>query len=296
MTAGPATAVAHRIALVGAGIGGSLSPALHETEAAALGLDYRYTLLDLHDLPDGWTLRDAAGITGFNVTHPAKQAVIAQLDDLSPDAAGLGAVNTVTVHDGRLTGHNTDHSGFLAGLRHGLPGVALRRVLVVGAGGAGSAVAYALAGAGARVEVVDADPDRAAALAARLSTALPGAEVRGGPVDRVADAATEADGIVNATPIGMTGHGTTGHGVPGHPGGLPLDPAALTARHWVADVVYRPLETGLLAAARARGCRVLDGGAMLVAQAADTIALLTGSTPDPDRMRRHLAALLKGNR
>ncbi|MEJ8279488.1 shikimate dehydrogenase [Pseudonocardia spirodelae] len=281
MTAGAATRTAHRVALVGAAIARSLSPLLHEQEAAALGLDYRYELLDLDRLPAGWTLRDGVGWTGFNVTHPAKQTVLGQLDALSSQARDLGAVNTVTVTDGRLTGHNTDHSGFLAGLRHGLPGACLDRVLVVGAGGAGSAVAYALATVGARVDVVDAAPGRAADLAERLRAALPGARVEGGPAAAVGVLAAVADGVVNATPIGMDGHP-----------GVPVDPALLDARHWVADVVYRPLETALLAAARDRGCRVLDGGAMLVAQAADSMALLTGATPDPDRMRRHLAALV----
>ncbi|WP_246089997.1 shikimate dehydrogenase [Nonomuraea deserti] len=276
----------HRIALVGAGIGGSLSPALHEREARALGLDYRYSLLDLDDLPPGWTLRDAVrrGVTGFNVTHPVKQAVLTQLDDLSADARALGAVNTVSVRDGRLTGHNTDHSGFLAGVRHGLPDVRLGRVVVVGAGGAGSAVAYTLAGAGAGagVAIADADADRTAALVARLRGAFPTGEIHGLAAEQVPAALADADGIVNATPVGMTGHP-----------GLPFDARVLRDRHWVADVVYRPLDTALLVAARAAGCRVLDGGAMLVAQAAQTLALLTGVTPDLDRMRRHLTALTR---
>ncbi|MGX4691922.1 shikimate dehydrogenase [Streptomyces sp. JNUCC 63] len=276
------TPARHRVALVGAGIGGSLSPALHEREAAALGLDYTYTLLDLDRLPPGWRLRHAVqrGVTGFNITHPVKQAVLGQLDDLSPDARTLGAVNTVSVTDGRLIGHNTDHSGFLAGLRHGLPDARLDRVAVVGAGGAGSAVAYALAGAGAAVEIADADTERAAALVTRLTAAFPSGEITSLPPDRIPAGLTRADGVVNATPIGMTGHP-----------GLPFDTSALAPRHWVADVVYRPLDTSLLIAARAAGCRVLDGGAMLVAQAAMTLAVLTGATPDLDRMREHLSAL-----
>jgi shikimate dehydrogenase len=278
----PSNPARHRVALVGADIGGSLSPALHEREAAALGLDYTYTLLDLDRLPTGWRLRDAVaqGVTGFNITHPVKQTVLGQLDDLSPDARALGAVNTVSVTGGRLTGHNTDHSGFLAGLRHGLPDARLGRVVVVGAGGAGSAVAYALAGAGAAVEIADADAARASALATRLTAAFPSREIAGLPANAVADGLTRADGVVNATPIGMTGHP-----------GLPFDTGALTPRHWVADVVYRPLTTALLTAARAAGCRALDGGAMLVAQAATTLAVLTGATPDLSRMREHLSAL-----
>ena len=276
------TPARHRVALVGADIGGSLSPALHEREAAALGLDYTYTLLDLDHLPPGWRLRHAVqqGMTGFNITHPVKQAVLGQLDDLSPDARTLGAVNTVSVTDGRLIGHNTDHSGFLAGLRGGLPDARLDRVVVVGAGGAGSAVAYALAGAGAAVEVADADTERAAALVTRLTAAFPSGEITSLPPDRIPAGLARADGVVNATPIGMTGHP-----------GLPFDTGTLAPRHWVADVVYRPLDTALLTAARATGCRVLDGGAMLVAQAAMTLAVLTGATPDLDRMREHLSAL-----
>lgn len=281
---------AHRIALVGAGIGGSLSPALHEREAAALGLDYTYSLRDT-DVEPGLTLRGAVadGVTGFNVTHPVKQTVIDELDVLSPDAAALGAVNTVLVRDGALVGHNTDHSGFLAGLRHGLPDAVLGRVAVIGAGGAGSAVAYALVGAGAAVRVVDADADRARALVARLRTAVPTSDVAVAgeaaptvvaPESPVAQAIRWADGVVNATPIGMTGHP-----------GVPFDPALLARRQWVAECIYRPRETALLTAARALGCPVLDGGAMLVAQAADSLALLTGADPDLARMRRHLGEL-----
>ena len=270
----------HRVALVGADITGSLSPALHEREANALGLDYTYSLLDLNELPRGWTVREATGMTGFNITHPAKQRVLDQLDDLSPDARDLGAVNTVTVTGGQLIGHNTDHTGFRTGLRHALPDAALGRVLVVGAGGAGSAVGYALARAGARVHLMDAETARAAALVERLRAAVPTAEVTAVTPQRFTAALTEADGVVNATPIGMTGYP-----------GTPFDAEELTAAHWVADVVYRPRETELLTAARATGCRVVDGRAMLVAQAAETLALLTGATPDLDRMRHHDAAL-----
>lgn len=276
------TPTRHRVALVGAGISGSLSPAVHEREAAALGLDYTYNLLDLDRLGPEWTLRDAVrqGVTGFNITHPAKQTVLAQVDELSPDARALGAVNTVAVAGDRLVGHNTDHSGFLAGLRHGLPDVSLERVVVVGAGGAGSAVAYALAGAGAAVAIADTDPGRTASLVARLTTAFPATEIVGVRPERLSATLARSDGVVNATPIGMTGHP-----------GLPIDTGVLTPRHWVGDVVYRPLDTALLIAAREVGCRVLDGSAMLVAQAAETLALLTGAEPDLDRMRRHMTAL-----
>ena len=280
----------HRIRLVGAGIATSLSPALHEHEAAALGLtDYRYDLLDVaaEGIPvdrSGDTLRQAvaAGCTGLNVTHPCKQVVVDSLDELSDNARLLGAVNTVVVRDGRLIGHNTDHSGFLAALRRGLPDATLGRVVLAGAGGAGSAVAYALAAAGvADLRVADLDPARAADVCARLAAAFPQTRVTAIPLDAIEANLEHCDGVVNASPIGMVGHP-----------GTPFDTDALHPGLWVADIVYRPLRTELVAAATALGCDVLDGGQMLVAQAADTFALLTGVTPDPDRMRRHLGELL----
>lgn len=284
------TPAEHRIGLVGAGIGSSLSPTLHEHEAAELGLtDYRYDLLDLdaREVPITRTaefvraaVRD--GYTGLNITHPCKQRVIAALDELSDNARLLGAVNTVVVRDGRLIGHNTDHSGFLTALRRGLPTAALDSVLLVGAGGAGSAVAYALGAAGVgQLAISDVDPDRAADVCSRLTEAFPGMSVTPIAAPDVTSALASYRGVVNATPIGMTGHP-----------GTPFDTTALRPDQWVADIVYRPLRTELLTTATARGCDVLDGGQMLVAQAADTFALLTGITPDADRMRRHLGVLL----
>ena len=135
------------VGLIGAGIGASFSPALHEREAALLGFEYEYRLLDLDELGRpagdvGALVREAqrAGLRGLNITHPCKQLVLEYLDEISPDARRLGAVNTVTIRDGRFTGHNTDFSGFAAALASGLPGAKLGRVVQLGAGGAGVAV------------------------------------------------------------------------------------------------------------------------------------------------------------
>ncbi len=288
---------AHRIGLIGGGIGGSLSPALHEREAAALGLHYAYECLDIDDghlaASDAGALLHrsiAAGYNGFNVTHPCKQVLLGECDELSDDARGLGAVNTIRLEAApsgsgrraRIVGHNTDHSGFITGLRSGLPHASLEGVAVLGAGGAGSAVAYGLLAAGAQtVTVLDVDDDRLTALCDRLVRRFGVERVATRRVADIASVAGSVDGLVNATPIGMEGHL-----------GLPFDPGVLNRRHWVADVVYRPLETELLAAARATGCAVVDGGAMLVAQAADSMTLLTGVTPDLPRMRAHLAELV----
>lgn len=277
--------------LIGAGIGPSLSPALHEREATALGLPLRYLRWDLDDL--GAAPDDAAqllvraraeGYAGLNITHPCKQRVIADLDALAPDAAAIGAVNTVVVGaDGSLTGHNTDWAGFGSGLRTGLPGAALDHVVLLGAGGAGAAAGYALARDGVRaLHVVDVDADRATALADSLGPHLgAGATATGHARPALEDLLPRTDGLVHATPTGMAEHP-----------GLPVDPALLASRPWVAEIVYRPLETALLRAARAAGCRTVDGGRMAVHQAAEAFRLFTGRAPDPDRMLAHLAELV----
>lgn len=271
------------VGLVGSGIGPSLTPALHEREADAQGLRALYQRLDLDVLGlgagDVGRVLDAARLAGFrglNLTHPVKQTVLPHLDGLSADAAALGAVNTVVLHaDGTATGDNTDWSGFATSLRRGLPDAALGHVVVLGAGGAGAAVAHALVGLGAgRLTVVDADHDRARALAGASSAAAARASA-------LASVLADADGLVHATPTGMRGH-------PGSP--VPAD--LLDPRLWVADVVYRPLETELVRTARARGLRVLDGGGMAVFQAVDAFRLFTGVEPDAERMLAHFAELV----
>jgi shikimate dehydrogenase len=270
--------------LIGAGIGTSLSPPLHEREAASLGLRYAYRTLELREPLDELLARALdAGFDGLNITHPCKREVLSLLDELSPEAEALGAVNTVVVRDGRTTGHNTDVTGFAASVRRGLPGAALDRVVLIGAGGAGSAVAHALRELGCRdLAIFDADRKRACALA----------DTVGGRAIETLD--LDADGLVHATPTGMEGHDGRHQGLrrsEGFPDGTPLDPALLHPDLWVADIVYRPLETALLRAARERGCRTLHGGGMVVFQAADSFELFTGVRPDRERMLRHFAEL-----
>jgi shikimate dehydrogenase len=285
---GPAEPI--RTGLIGRGIQGSRSPALHMDEGAAQGLDLSYVRFDLDASPwDRATLAEALdaaeaeGFAGVNVTYPFKQAVIPLLGELSPDAERLGAVNTVVFAGGRRIGHNTDWSGFAESFRRGLPDVAMDEVLQVGAGGAGAAVAYALLETGARrLGVFDLDADRANALVALLA-GLFGPE-RVWRVEDLGAAMARADGLVNATPVGMAKHP-----------GTPAPPSQLRSEMWVADVVYVPLETELLKRARAIGCRTLDGGGMAVFQAAEAFRLFTGVTPDAERMRgRFLAGVGQG--
>jgi shikimate dehydrogenase len=269
------------VGLVGSGIATSLSPPLHEREADALGIRYLYRVLDLDDLgvPVGALVAAArlAGYDALNVTHPVKQLVLAHLDELSPDAAAVGAANTVAFTGDRTVGHNTDVTGFTRALTTGLPGAPLATVVLLGAGGAGAAIAHALLSLGVTdLRVVDREPDRATALANRLGDHATAREATDPTV------LTGADGLVHATPTGMVGHP-----------GLPLPAERLHPGLWVADIVYRPLTTELLAAARALGCRVLDGGRMAVFQAADTFRLVTGREPDTDRMLHHFDSLAR---
>jgi shikimate dehydrogenase len=276
------------VGLIGADIATSLSPQLHEREADELGLRYFYQLIDIARLgleagDVGALLRDARrmGFRGLNITHPCKQAVVPYLDGLSPAAAALGAVNTVEFTGVQTIGHNTDLSGFQAALASGLPGVRMRHVVILGAGGAGSAVAHAVLRLGAqRLTVADVVPSRADGLAASLRTQFGLDSVRAGDPADLEAALADADGLVNATPVGMEPRT-----------GMPVAGQLLRPGMWVADIVYRPLQTELLRQARDLGCQILPGSGMLVFQAADAFRLFTGQAPDTERMLSHLASL-----
>ena len=273
------------IGLIGAGIQQSLSPALHEEEARHHGLRLHYQLIDLdrsassaQELPTLLAAARIMGYAGCNVTYPCKQAVIPHLDSLSEEAQAMGAVNTVVIRDGKLVGHNTDGSGWAWGFTRALPGADLRRVVLLGAGGAGAAIAHAVLRLGAQhLTIVDAQPERAAQLAADVN-ALYGHRAEAGEVRA---AMAQATGLIHATPTGMDK-------LPG----LPLDLALLRPAMWVSEVVYFPLETALVRAARALGCKVSDGGGMAVGQAVGAFELFTGESPDAARMDAHFRRLV----
>jgi len=274
--------------LLGQGVGPSLTPELHEREGGRQGLRYVYKVVELTGdavRPDYLRRLLAAavhlGFDGLNVTHPVKQVMVPLVDRLAPDAERIGAINTVLIRDGATVGHNTDVTGFAHALREGLPGADLGHVVLLGAGGAGAAVAHALAGRGAaRIDVVDPDRPRAESLAAAVGSGR--ARVTAAAPDDVAALARTASGLVNATPVGMTAHP-----------GTPCPPEVLHDRLWVADIVYRPLRTRFLDAARDRGCRVMSGAGMAVHQAADTFELITGLTPDRPAMFRDFDDLVE---
>jgi shikimate dehydrogenase len=265
--------------LIGSGIRASSSPALHMEEARSLGLRLRYTIFDLDEQPKGVAALDdllataeLAGYAGLNITHPCKQLVIKLLHELSEDARALGAVNTIVFSKGRRIGHNTDWWGFAEGFRRGLPGASVTQVTQLGAGGAGSAVAYAMLQMGAQqLQVFDLDQARAEQMIGVLSTQFGSAKIRVGI--NLAEAMHASAGVINATPVGMLKYP-----------GLPLPVSLLNPSKWVAEIVYFPLETALLREARAIGCPTVDGGGMVVFQAAEAFRLFTGIKPDALRM------------
>ncbi|MAC80278.1 MAG: shikimate dehydrogenase [Rhodobacteraceae bacterium] len=273
-----------KIGLLGSGISGTRTPRMHLYAAEALDLPYSYDLIDatVRDLPEDpaeiLSMLEAEGYDGLNVTYPFKRAVMGVLDEVSDSARKVGAVNTVLLKGGQRKGHNTDHWGFTESLRRGLPDAKKGQVLQLGAGGAGGAVAHALLDDGVgQLMIRDVGEGTAEALAARLCDTYGAGRARA--VGDVMDVAGQVDGIVNCTPVGMDKHP-----------GLPLSAAAIDPRQWVADIVYFPLETELLATARALGCAVLPGSGMALYQAVRAFKLFTGQEPDIDRMREAFAS------
>ena len=276
---------------------------MHTQEAGYHGLDLHYQLIEFNRinrgagagveaLPAMLKALENIGFAGVNVTFPFKQAIIPLLDALSADAAAIGAVNTVVSKDGKTTGYNTDSSGFgtaleLALLKSGKR-AALGRSVLVGTGGAGAAVAHALLRLGAsQLTLVDTDAAKAQVLADNLRAHYPAQPVLTALVgtDAAQAALLAADGMVNATPIGMYSHP-----------GVCVPAAWIQPHHWVADVVYSPLDTELLKLATAKGCATVNGSGMAVWQGVTAFELFTGIAPDAQRMSAHFGALLAARR
>ncbi|TLP49358.1 shikimate dehydrogenase [Cohaesibacter sp. CAU 1516] len=266
------------IGLIGAGIAGSRTPAMHEAAARALGFPLVYRRLDLDfdcklSLENLLKTAEWMGFDGLNITYPCKQEIIPFLDELSENAERVGAVNTVVLRDGRRYGHNTDIWGFAEAFRTELTGVARERVLQLGAGGAGAATAYGLLCEGVgELRLCDPEQARAQDLASELSKHYDPRRIK--VVTNAQEAVQNCDGLVNASPVGMAK-------LPG----TPLPVASIPHGAWVADIIYFPMETELLAAARAQGCRTMGGGGMALWQAVRAFALFTEQSPDRDVMR-----------
>ena len=274
------------LGLIGQDIQASRTPDMHMREGEAQGLRLVYRIIDLtklglgvEALPDLLTAAQRMGFDGLNITHPCKQAVIPHLDELSDNARALGAVNTVILKDGRRIGENTDWSGFAEPFRRKMSDVALDRVVQIGAGGAGAAVAHAALMLGVKeLTLFDIDPKRAESVAQNLSSHFGAGRAKAG--SDLPGTIAQADGLINATPIGMDAHP-----------GMPLPAELLRPDLWVAEIIYFPLETELLKRARALGARTIDGGGMAVFQAVAAFRHFTGLEPDSDRMLAHFAEM-----
>jgi shikimate dehydrogenase len=266
-------------AVIGSPVTHTLSPALHNAAFAAGGLDWVYVAFDVApgDAPEALRAMRTLGIGGLSVTMPHKRDVADAVDELDPAAAALHSVNTVQLlPGGRTKGYSTDGDGFVAALRelgHSPTGM---RVVVLGAGAAARSVIDALGRAEAGSIAV---LNRTAATAREAVQLAPMARL-GTDVDLAG-----ADLIVNATSVGMADVG-------GDVDATPFDVSVLRPRHVVADLVYYPLDTALVRAARHAGSRVVDGLGMLVHQAALQQVIWTGERPDPAVLRRAAEAEL----
>lgn len=251
----------------------SLSPRLHGFWLAEYGIDGAYVPLAVAPADFDAAVRalPKLGFRGANVTVPHKEAALAAMDRVDETARRIGAVNTIVVgEDGTLEGGNTDAFGFIENLRAGAPGWRgdAGPAVVLGAGGAARAVVVALLDAGvSEIRLANRTKERAEALAADLSSG-DGGGVTVVDWDARAEALAGAALLVNTTTLGMTGKAP-----------LDIDLADLPATAVVNDIVYAPLETGLLAAARARGNTVVDGLGMLLHQARPGFARWFGHEP-----------------
>ena len=266
----PITGHTHLAAVIGSPVRHSISPAIHNAAFAARDLDWVYLAFEVREGQARAALDAvrAFGIRGLSVTMPHKTAVADAVDELTDAARALRAVNCVVNRDGWLVGDNTDGAGFVHAFRHDTGGdVAGRRCGVVGGGGAARAVVRALALAGAAEVIVVNRSEAAAAAAADLA----GSCGRVGAVDDL----SRCDVVVNATPLGMAGPVEAARPVPAD---------LLLSGQVLVDLVYNPLETPWLAAARARGIEAHNGLSMLVFQAAQAFGQWTGVAAPVDAM------------
>lgn len=274
----------YSLGLIGFPLGHSLSPVLHQTALAEAGLNGKYELYPISPLPEGQTELEAllnrlrsGELNGLNVTIPHKQSVISLVDELTPSAAAMGAVNTLIMKSGRLVGDNTDAPGFWGDLAH-LPIQNANSALVLGAGGAARAVVYALLTRGWSVRITDLHPEQADSLYTHYTAQqLDSSKLEVIPLSPQALewAGADSDLVVNTTPMGM------------HPNMESCawpEKIALPAHACIYDVVYNPMETRLLKRAAAAGLPCRNGLGMLVEQAALAFERWTGYSPSRSRM------------
>jgi shikimate dehydrogenase len=244
----------------------SLSPAMHNAAFRELEINAVYVAFPVTDLPQAVAGLRGLDIKGVSVTIPFKEEIIPLIDELDPQTAQIGAVNTVVNRAGRLCGYNTDGLGAMQALKAktSLKG---EHVLILGAGGASRAITFGILAEGGQVTLTDVDGPRAAALARDL-------HVEAISLDALAQCPAAI--LVNATPVGMEPKVE----------GIPIDPDLLGRYQVVMDIVYKPLETRLLREAKARGAAIIDGLQMLIHQATAQFELWTGKNAPLEVMSR----------
>ena len=286
------------VGIIGWPVEHSLSPRMHNAEFDRLGLNWIYTpwAVSPDDLPQAVAGLVALRVAGFNVTVPHKETVTALMDTLTDEARMIGAVNTVRIDNGLLTGTNTDAAGWSADIAQGMNAhtgttqdmkdaphpLAGKAVFVIGAGGAARAVVAGACLAGtARVVVAARRFEQAGALVGDMHEHLIAAHLLPARLDESATQTVMAgcDVVVNTTPVGMASHP-----------GSPVPEEWLLPHHFVYDTIYAPAETPLLVAAAARGAQTRNGLGMLARQGAAAFEFWTGKKPDADRMEQLLLA------
>lgn len=252
-------------------MGHSVSPAMQNAALARHPGSGVYVAFDVH--PDELRVAleglEALGVRGVNVTIPHKQGILPLLDKLSPEAELIGAVNTVEFRDGRRWGHNTDAPGFLAALRANGIDPSGKRAVVLGAGGSARAVGVALAQEGTRIDIANRTESKADELAEHLNQRINPGIARSVRLNspELRQALREVDLVVNTTPVGMAPNADVAPPAPGE---------WLSADCFVYDLIYNPLETSLMKAARQAGARAANGAGMLACQGALSMEIWTG--------------------
>ena len=273
-----------RLGIFGWPVAHSKSPQMHESAASALGIELRYERFEVapDDLADAVERKHEAGIDGYNLTVPHKEAIMALIDEVAPAARAIGAVNTVVRVDGRYIGHNTDAPGLVRSLEEAGVQVGDARVVVVGAGGAARAAVVGLANAGAsEVTVLSRRPEQGEALVRSLGAHVECA-LDAAPLSEASWSFETATLLVQATSATLESN----PGAVAFAAALPID--ALPAEAAVVDMVYKPLKTSVLARAEERGLSIVDGLGMLLHQGAIAFEMWTGFEPPLDVMRSAL--------
>jgi shikimate dehydrogenase len=260
--------------ILGRPVAHSLSPAMHNAAFRELGINAAYVAFPVTDLAQAVAGIRGLGIQGASVTIPFKEDIIPMLDEVDPQAARMGAVNTVVRREERLIGHNTDWLGALKALQAKTE-IAGTRFLILGAGGAARAIVFAILERGGQAAVSDLDTAKALALSREFWVEVVSPEFLG---------EYQAAALINATPVGMEPEADA----------IPMEPRLLGRFSLVLDIVYRPLKTRLLQEAEARGCRTIDGLQMLIHQGAAQFELWTGQEAPVEVMARAAYEALEG--